>query len=74
LSLLLTIDFKLPKDPAQFRLMVGSGFEVGGWSRARVFSSVKLQGFRVVRGVGRSRKRWAKIKTPRESALYEFEL
>jgi hypothetical protein len=54
--------------------MVGSGFEVRGWSRGRVSSSVELQGFRVVRGVGRSRKRLAKKKTPRESALYEFEL
>jgi hypothetical protein len=42
--------------------MVGSGFEVQGWPRARVFSSVELQGFRVVRGVGRSRKRLAKNK------------
>jgi hypothetical protein len=59
LSLLLSRNFKLPKDPAQFRLMVGSGLEVQGWPRARVFSSVELQGFRVVRGVGKSRKRLA---------------
>jgi hypothetical protein len=39
--------------------MVGSGLEVQGWPRARVFSSVELQGFRVVRGVGKSRKRLA---------------
>jgi len=45
--LLLSKDFKLPKDPAQFSLEVGSGFNVQGWSRARAFSSVELQGFRL---------------------------
>jgi hypothetical protein len=48
--------------------MVGSGFEVQGWSRARVISSVELQGFRVVRGVGRSRKRLAK-KNPKRIGI-----
>jgi hypothetical protein len=54
--------------------MVGSGFEVQGWPRARVFSSVELQDFRVVHGVGRSRKRLAKKINPRESGVYEVEL
>jgi hypothetical protein len=74
LSLLLSRDFKLPKDPAQFRLMVGSGLEVQGWPRARVFSSVELQCFRVVRGVGDPERDWPQKINPRESALYEFEL